>query len=782
MARALSTVRGIAWERTRAALPATTVWSALIVFALVATIARSTVAAWGPAAIDGVAFVAVGGAILMSLLAITPLPSWLCVTLGLAAGPVATAMVSASQFRLGHPDDPTGIRLVQAWMGRLIDGSAFGYQDFVGAVITLLMWITGAWLAWCVVRWRKPLIGLIPGAAAFVTNVLNTNNQQGYTFIFLALTLGLLLWTTYTAGVAGAVAAHIKMTGDARWDFWETGLVATAGLLVVGIMLPPLTTIDRTQTMESSVFQGWAQFQEKLNGSGVLGNGPGRGSTASTGFSISVHLGAQLEQSKTPVFTYTQTGGYPGPVYFRGVNLSIIDQASDGQVAWDYGSPTYRVGITPNEIPVYSESYEQIALAIFTVNMITPPAGDQQNILFYPGLLYKTSRSSVAEEVLVPPSNFFPTSLATVDRLDATNPPFSKGQYDITVQYPNVTADELRAAGSDYATWLQPYTVLPPGVETREVYQYIHQLALDVTSGKTNPYDQASAIEDYLRDTNNFTYKLKPKTAPPGTDSLYYFLNKSREGYCQYFAMAMGEMLRSLGIPTRLVSGFGQGTFNDIAHRNVVHDDDAHVWVESYFPHYGWIPFEPTNDNFYQKIPRGSSLNGLCFRDNNCTLPIGPIGTVTSAPPGTPRVHVPGGNGDEGVTPAASTFRWPDSATITRILGVIGALFLLLMAFGVRYLRPRTVMGVWRRVLTLARLAGAQVTPGETPLELDQRLSRAFPEAAPHLHALAGSFVVAAYAPPEMAEATKPTVMESWASLRPVMVRRVLSRIRPGRS
>jgi len=61
-------------------------------------------------------------------------------------------------------------------------------------------------------------------------------------------------------------------------------------------------------------------------------------------------------------------------------------------------------------------------------------------------------------------------------------------------------------------------------------------------------------------------------------------------------------------------------------------------------------------------------------------------------------------------------------------------------------------------------------------------LSRAFPEAAPHLHTLAGSFVVAAYAPPEMAEATKPAVMESWASLRPVMVRRVLSRLRPGQS
>jgi len=44
------------------------------------------------------------------------------------------------------------------------------------------------------------------------------------------------------------------------------------------------------------------------------------------------------------------------------------------------------------------------------------------------------------------------------------------------------------------------------------------------------------------------------------------------------------------------------------------------------------------------------------------------------------------------------------------------------------------------------------------------------------------AFVVAAYAPPDMAQTTKPSVMEAWASLRPMMLRRVLSRVRPGRA
>jgi transglutaminase-like putative cysteine protease len=776
----LAAVPGQALQRTREAIPASTMWSAVIVFALVVTIARSTVAAlWVPAGIDGVPFVALGAAVLMSLLAVSSLPAWLCVTVGIVAGPVVSAIVSSSQFRLERPTDPSGAGFVQVWTIRVFDGSAFGDQAFVGFLITLLMWVTGAWLAWCVVRWRQPLIGLIPGAAAFATNVLNTNNQQGFTFIFLALTLGLLLWTTYATAVARAAAARIKTTGDARWDFWETGLFATVALLVIGIMMPPISTVDRTATMESSLFQGWADFQNKLNRVGIEGNGPG--GAASTGFSTSISLGKQLTQSGAPVFAYSVSAGvYPGPSYFRGVNDTILEMVN-GVPAWTYGDVEYRQQVAANELPPFSEQYSSMALATFTINMQQPPVSGA-DIYFYPGQVYGLNQPAIAQEVNVPPLLTFTSQLATIDRLSAGPPGFSsKGIYNVTVEYPDVTSDQLRAAGSDYAAWLQPYAYLPPkGYRPPEVIKYIHDLALQITAGATNPYDKATAIETYLR-SSNFTYHLKPKVAPDGEDALYYFLHDSHDGYCQYFAMAMGEMLRSLGIPTRLVSGYGAGIYDDITHRFQVRDQDAHVWVESYFPGYGWIPFEPTNDGVYQPIRRGVTITGLCLRDNNCTNPP-PL--VVASPPAAHspnRIKDPGASGDQAVNANQSPFRWLDSTAVTRILGGLLALLLLMAAIGARYLRPRTVMGVWRRVLVLARLAGAELQPGETPLELDRRLGRVFPEAAQHLHALTGAFVVAAYAPPEMAQATKPSVMEAWSSLRPVMLRRVASRIRPGR-
>ena len=90
-------------------------------------------------------------------------------------------------------------------------------------------------------------------------------------------------------------------------------------------------------------------------------------------------------------------------------------------------------------------------------------------------------------------------------------------------------------------------------------------------------------------------------------------------------------------------------------------------------------------------------------------------------------------------------------------------------------------MKVWRRTLTLASLAGAQRRAGETPLELSRRLQRTFPETSESVGALAKGFVVAAYAPPDVASTSRASIMEAWSALRPLLLRRVLSRLRPTR-
>jgi hypothetical protein len=72
------------------------------------------------------------------------------------------------------------------------------------------------------------------------------------------------------------------------------------------------------------------------------------------------------------------------------------------------------------------------------------------------------------------------------------------------------------------------------------------------------------------------------------------FLFDIRKGHCEYFASSMAVMLRSIGIPARLVNGFRAGEYNSLGNNWIVRQYHAHSWVEAYFPPYGWIEFDPT--------------------------------------------------------------------------------------------------------------------------------------------------------------------------------------------
>jgi len=640
------------------------------------------------------------------------------------------------------------------------------------------MWITGAWLSWCVLRWRKPMLGLIPGAAAFATNVLNVpQDQNGYTLAMLVLTLALLLWTNYTASIANAQRANVKLTGDARWDFWESGLVAMAALIVLGIMLPPLSTADRTLDVESGIFTSWAQLQQQLSHPGFFSNGK---STGVTGFTTDVRLNGSLQRTRDVVFTYT-IADYSGPKYFRGVNVSIT---SGGE--WRYTQPNrieLRQLVAKNDLYQYAEDYEKLALGKVTIRMLRPPIGSP-DVLFYPGLAYKVDRLTVSTQIQLSDANS--VTVNTIDRLGSVQPTTSSGNYIATVEYSTATASDLQAAGTAYPEWLQPYTFLPQrGYRTQFVEQEIHNLAVKIVTnaGATTPYDKAAAIEAYLRNPSNFTYSLDAKT-PDDVDPMEYFLFQSKKGYCEFFATAMGDMLRSLGIPARLVNGFGPGTFDAQTNQYVVRGEDAHTWVEVYFPKYGWIPFEPTADNLsvYTPISRGAGPQATCLRDNNCQDPTG--GVTLPVGGGSTPGSVRGERNDPASGPSIAGIRVSsvlDASTATKILGGFIAMLLLLLVVISRYLRPRSVMAVWKRTLVLARLAGAERRPGETPLELGRRIRRTFPETAEPMSALADGFIVAAYAPPEVAATSRSSVMEAWSNLRPMLLRRVLARLRPTR-
>ena len=117
------------------------------------------------------------------------------------------------------------------------------------------------------------------------------------------------------------------------------------------------------------------------------------------------------------------------------------------------------------------------------------------------------------------------------------------------------------------------------------------QLSHRLTDGIHEEMNKARALERHLRE--NYRYSLKE--LPVGKeDPLAVFLFEARQGNCEYFASALAVMLRSLGIPSRVVNGYLGGEWNPYGEYYIVRQSNAHSWVEAYFANQGWMRFDPT--------------------------------------------------------------------------------------------------------------------------------------------------------------------------------------------
>lgn len=136
--------------------------------------------------------------------------------------------------------------------------------------------------------------------------------------------------------------------------------------------------------------------------------------------------------------------------------------------------------------------------------------------------------------------------------------------------------------GSDRARYL----TLPRNLPLRIV-----SLAREWTAGARSPSEKAQALEKHLR--SEYRYDLD---SPSGgaANPLDHFLFESKRGHCEFYSTALAVMLRSLGVPSRNVTGFVGGTYNRFGRFYAVRQGDAHSWVEAFIDGNGWTSFDPT--------------------------------------------------------------------------------------------------------------------------------------------------------------------------------------------
>ncbi len=149
-------------------------------------------------------------------------------------------------------------------------------------------------------------------------------------------------------------------------------------------------------------------------------------------------------------------------------------------------------------------------------------------------------------------------------------------------------------------TFMRYYTDMP----TNPKFSSISELAHKIADTAHTPLDKVLAIRNYFLSKDENGARLYQYTDNPGipdlpnASKLMYFLNENHKGYCAYFAGATLFMLRSLGIPSRIAVGF---LTEDRSDKNKgwywYYANQAHAWVQVYFPGYGWLDFDTTVGN-----------------------------------------------------------------------------------------------------------------------------------------------------------------------------------------
>jgi len=190
-----------------------------------------------------------------------------------------------------------------------------------------------------------------------------------------------------------------------------------------------------------------------------------------------------------------------------------------------------------------------------------------------------------------------------VDSMNGFHLPFpvsSRIRYSVISRDHHIQTDEQMGLDPEYSKSVRDrYLQLP------DLSGQVSELARRVTVDAPTPYEKSLAIQQHL--TNGYRYSLDTGNAV-SERPIEDFLFTRKTGYCEHYATAMVLMLRTVGIPARLVTGFLATEWNDFGQYYTVRQRDAHAWVEVYYPNSGWVTMDPTPSSSPSPMPSGWDL------------------------------------------------------------------------------------------------------------------------------------------------------------------------------
>lgn len=671
------------------------------------------------------------------------------------------------------------------WYSQAVQGGT-SYDNLMFILqMGIIVWAMGYLMIWFVFRSRKVWLAIIPGGLVLLINLYYAPVDITSWFLFyLLLSFVLVIRFNLLNQEIKWRAEGIFFRPDISFDFLRDGLIFSVLLVALAWLAPPV--VDAKSLEFLAEFQGdWRDLQADWNRMYADLN---YRDTATVGsFGPALTLGGPRRLTDQPVMDVSVSG------LGRYWRAAVYDEfTGEGWRSNDRETANFGEG-------------ESLALPLFEARQPVT-----QTYTFYRDgavVLYAMSNPISLDRSAKARFNALPDELVmqaaqlewsgfeepwaeeiTYIRSNATVD--SGENYQVVSAVSQAGEGQLRAAGTDYPAWVTARYLQLPGSITERT----RQLAQELAAGYDNPYDRTVAIERYLR--AEITYNEKIAAPPPGVDKVDYILFTGKEAYCDYYASSMIVMLRSLGIPARLAAGYARGTFNSELNAFHVVNADAHSWVEVYFPHYGWIEFEPTAAQPLIIRPTTQENDaGFAAGANPAENSMGP-NPRSERPENIPIDDESFGLGD---LPFTITIPWlgssisiPRSMVSRGLLIVVGALGLGLIAGGLWVRRQLTNSGesidlLYLQMVRLAGWMGVTRWPWQTPYEHAGVLQRNLPGYEREVGAITGDYVYQTFSRPATAVISHPATPHAvsgesnlaWSRLRSAMLKTAVRRRLP---
>jgi transglutaminase-like putative cysteine protease len=482
----------------------------------------------------------------------------------------------------------------------ILDGKAVEDYIFFVVLMAVLFWGIGIFSGYKLVRSRSIFSVLLPSTIPMLViqyyDGYKPERIWGLAFYFF---LALLL-----AGRINLLNSHdrwedqqVVAGSDPEFDLSKNIISAAAVIIMVAWLLPaPGAVIPAAAKTWRNLNEPFENFRKRMDDILAALNSGRINTTVNELYGSSMGLGRAAGTGEKILFSvYAPEKSIPR-FYWR---MRAYDYYGDGgwqilnsqNVLFDPAEGDFvNTGIDPGPISEFTFTWQTSQAILLATPSLPIWVSRQGSVQIFEGPNEETDLLSW---------NVSPT-LRSGDR------------YQVRARQDFPTQKQLRDSGNNYPAWITERYLQVPEINADQ----FKNLALEITQDLPTNFDRAEAITQYLR--KNITYNETIPAPPPNVDPLNWFLFTWKSGFCNYYASAEVLLLRSLGIPARMVVGFAEGEL-ETESENVydIRGLDAHAWPEVYFPGVGWVPFEPTvsQDPIVRPSgdlgPRGPSNNPL---------------------------------------------------------------------------------------------------------------------------------------------------------------------------